>query len=60
MTIKEFKKTQMCKDAKAVKYYDVNGVDISNKPSFILDLLPVIGTAHMLDGTIEVDVQYVE
>lgn len=52
MTIKEFKRTQMCKDAYEVKYYDVNGVDISNKPSFILDLLPVIGTTYMSDGTI--------
>ena len=60
MTIKEFKMTQMCKDAYEVKYYDVNGVDISNKPSFILDLLPVIGTTYMSDGTIMVDVQDVE
>ena len=39
MTIKEFKKSEMCKKAKSVKYLDVNGVNISKKPSIILDLL---------------------
>ena len=60
MTIKEFKKGDMCKKAKSVKYLDVNGVNISKKPSIILDLLQVIGTSNTVDGKIEVDVAYTE
>lgn len=60
MTIKEFKKMDICKRAKNVNYFDVNGVNISRKPSFILDLLQVIGTGHNADGSIDVDVDYVD
>lgn len=60
MTVKEFKNTTMCKNAKHVKYIDVNGVDISSKPEIILNLLQVIGTSNNSDGTIEVDVFYTE
>lgn len=60
MTIKEFKKSEMCKKAKSVKYLDVNGVNISKKPSIILDLLQVIGTGITSNGEVEVDVAYME
>lgn len=60
MTVKEFKKSSTCKQAKSVKYLDVNGVNISNKPSIILDLLQVIGTGVNPNGEIEVDLMYTE
>ena len=60
MTVKEFKKMDICKGANKINYYDVNGVNISNKPSLILDLLQVIGAMHNADGSIDVDVNYVE
>ena len=60
MTVGEFKKTEIYKGAKHVKYFDVNGVNISDKPAIILDILTVIGTCHKLDGTINVDVDYTE
>lgn len=60
MTVKEFKKMDICKRAKNVNYFDVNGKNISSKPSFILDLLQVIGTGHRADGSIDVDVDYME
>lgn len=60
MTVKEFKNSTMCKDAKRVRYFDINGVDISNKVDIILNLMQVIGTANYPDGTIEVDVNYIE
>lgn len=60
MTVKGFKNTTMCKNAKSVKYFDVNGIDISSKPVIILNLLQVIGTSNNADGTIDVDVYYTE
>lgn len=60
MTVKEFKNTTICKNAKSVKYFDVNGADISSKPPIILNLLQVIGTSNNVDGTIDVDVCYTE
>ena len=60
ITVKQFKKQEVFKSAKKVRYFDLNGKDISNKPSFILDLLPVIGTACNKDGTIDVDVEYID
>ena len=58
MTVKEIKKSY--KEAKRIIYRDLNGVDISSKPSIILDLMQVIGSSHNADGTIEVDVLYEE
>ena len=60
MTVKEFKKTDIYKRAKSINYFDVNGKNISSKPSFILDLLQVIGTGHKVDGSIIVDVNYAD
>lgn len=60
MTVKEFKNTDIYKKAKSVNYFDINGKNISSKPSFILDLLQVIGTGHMTDGSVDVDVDYLE
>ena len=60
MTVKEFKKMDIYKRAKNVNYFDVNGKNISSKPSFILDLLQVIGTGYRADGGIDVDVDYME
>lgn len=60
MKVKEFKKMDIYKRAKSVNYFDINGVNISNKPSFILDLLQVIGTGHNADGSINIDVNYTE
>jgi hypothetical protein len=60
MTIKEFKNSDMCKKATKVTYYDIKGVNISNKLSIILDLLQIIGTSHNADGSIDVDVDYIE
>ena len=59
MTVGEFKKT-IVKDNKKVRYFDLNGKDISNKYPLILDLLTVIGSSHNADGSIDVDVQYME
>lgn len=59
MTVGEFKKS-IAKDNKKVKYFDLNGKDISNKYPLILDLLTVIGSSHNTDGSIDVDVQYME
>lgn len=60
MTVQEFKKTEMCKQATEVRYFDMNDVEITNKPAIILNLLPVIGTGHNTDGSIDVTVQYIE
>lgn len=60
MTVKKFKKMDVCKKSKSVKYFDVNGKDISSKPSFILDLLQVIGISYNVDGSIDADVNYVD
>ena len=60
MTIKEFKQTEGYNKAKHVVYLDINGVDISKKPSFILELLSVIGVSHGANGDIVVDVMYEE
>jgi hypothetical protein len=60
MTVGEFKKSLMFKQAKKVRFYDVNGVDITNKPAIILNFLEVISSSHMSDGTIDVDVQYIK
>ena len=57
MTVKEFKK--MFGNKKMI-FLDVNGKNISKKTSIILDCLQVIGSAHNPDGTITVDVVYVE
>lgn len=58
MTVKEFKKSEICKVAKKVNYFDLNGVNISRKPGFILNMLEVIGSGYNADGTIDVDVCY--
>lgn len=60
MTVKEFKNSAICKEATRVEYFDVNGVNISNNPPIILDLLQVIGTCHNTYGSIDVDVYYTE
>lgn len=60
MTIKEFKNSKLCKEAAKVTYYDINGVNIFNKPSIIFNLLQIIGTSHNADGSIDVDVNYIE
>lgn len=60
MTVGEFKKTKMCRNAKYVNYWSTNGLNISNKPTIILDILKVIGTSNYADGSIDVDVEYVE
>ena len=60
MTVKEFKKSKMYREAKGVKYFDMNGVNITYKPQIILNLLNIIGTSHNVDGTINVDVEYIE
>lgn len=60
MTVNEFKKTDMYKGAKEVRFYDAKGVNVSNKPAIILDLIDVIGTSHNADGTIDVDLLYME
>lgn len=60
MTVREFKNSKVYKKASAVSFFDINGVDISNKMPIILDLLQVIGTAHRPNGIIEVDVDYIE
>lgn len=60
MAIKEFKQTEEYNKAKYVVYLDINGVDISKKPSFILELLSVIGVSHGANGDIVVDVMYEE
>lgn len=56
MTVKEFK---MLFPEEKMFFYDIFGADISDKPPFILDLLTVIGSGHRPDGTIEVEVDYI-
>jgi hypothetical protein len=58
MTVKEFKSSADTKGN--IQYRDINGKDISDKPEIILDLLTVIGSSHYTDGTIIVDVDYVD
>lgn len=60
MTVKELKKQELFKKASDVIFVDINGKDISYKPSIILDLLVVIGTSNMANGKIEVVVNYEE
>lgn len=60
MTVKELKKQEIFKKARGVVFVDINGKDISYKPSIILDLLVVIGTSNMANGKIEVVVNYEE
>ncbi|WP_281740645.1 hypothetical protein [Holdemanella biformis] len=60
ITVKDFKKTEMCKQATEVRYFDMNDVEITNKPAISLNLLPVIGTGHNTDGSIDATVQYIE
>lgn len=60
MTVKEFKTNNIVENAKRVNYYDTNGVNISNKPPIILNLLEVIGISVLSDGTVNVDVNYTE
>lgn len=43
-----------------LSFFDVDGKDISNKPSIILDLLQVIGSEHCSNGVINVNVDYKE
>ena len=57
MTVKEFKSFT---GAKNIKFYDLNGKDISDKPEIILDELTVIGSGHHADGTVTVDVEYTD
>ena len=58
MTVRECKKMTLYKKAKKVSFYDLNGVDISDKSPVILDILTVIGSSHKPDGTVQVDVNY--
>lgn len=58
MTIEEFKQTEECKKAKRVVYLDINEVNISGKPPFILDMFSVIGVSYSANGDILVDVMY--
>lgn len=60
MTIQEFKQTEAYNKARRVVYLDVKGIDISKKPSFILDMLSVIGVSHGENGDVLVDVMYEE
>lgn len=60
MLVKEFKEEVIYKRATKVTYYDTNGVDISYKPQFILDLLKVIGTSFNVDKSIDIYVLYTE
>lgn len=60
MTVKEFKTNNIVENAKKVNYYDINGINISNKPPIILNLLEVIGISVLSDGTVNVDVNYTE
>lgn len=60
MTIQEFKNTELYKNTKSINYYGINGKNISNKPYFILKLLAIIGTSLNSDGSISVDVNYIE
>lgn len=60
MKVKELKNSDLCKDAKSIRYYDMNGIDISYKSPIILDLLEVIGSLHGANGTVDVDVLYTE
>ena len=58
MTVKEFKETDLYKIAIQVNYFDLTGMNISNKPSFILDLFQVIGAVYNPDTSIDVTVNY--
>lgn len=57
MKVKEFKR--IFKDEK-INYYNINGRNVTNKPSIILDQLEVIGSIHNLDGSVDVDLNYVD
>ena len=57
MTVKEF--TKMFANKK-MTFLDLEGRDISRKPRIILDCMQVIGSEHKSDGTIVVDVAYIE
>ena len=56
MTVKEFKNTDIFKNAKEVRYFDGNDLDITDKPSIILDTMLVIGTSSFTNGSVFVDV----
>ena len=60
MTVKKFKQTDVYKIAKKVRFFDLNGIDISNKYPLILDLLEIIGYSYSSDGMIDIDLQYIE
>ena len=57
MTVKEFKSFT---GATNIKFSDLNGKDISDKPEIILDELTVIGSGHHPDGSVSVDVDYTD
>ena len=48
------------KDSKVVQVLDMNGKDISYKPTVVLDCMTVIGSEHRTDGTMVVDVMYMD
>ena len=48
------------KDSKIVQVFDLNGKDISYKPTIILDCMKVVGSEHRVDGTMTVDVMYMD
>lgn len=56
MTVKELKNRKII--TKNVIYLDINGKNISYKSPIILDLLEVIGTSHLNNGNIIVDLKY--
>lgn len=56
MTVKELKNKKII--TMNAKYFDINGKDISYKPFIILDLLEVVGTAHLVNGDMIVDLMY--
>lgn len=58
MTVKELKDQKII--TRNIIYLDINGKDISYKPSIILDLLRVIGTSHLNNGDMIVDLMYEE
>ena len=57
MTLKEFKKLWSGHD---IIVLDITGKDISYKPEIISNLFTVIGSEHNPDGTIVVDVDYID
>ena len=56
MRLGELKK--LYKDSKIIHIFDMQGNDISNKSTIILDCMEVIGSEHNADGTMSVDVLY--